>query len=98
MYYKFNAVSGLYTDGDYIMTIKFYKSNQAETIRKVFNTETEKVIAFIGRVDELIKKEIIFPDEIPYQSYNKWLSITNEEDPKIEEFSSLEEAKDYWRE
>lgn len=77
---------------------KFYKSNKAETIRKVYDTESEKVVALIGRVDELILKEIIFPDEVPYQSYNKWLSVTNEEDPKIEEFESLEEAKDYWRE
>lgn len=77
---------------------KFYKSKDAETIRKVYDPETDKVVALIGRVDELIQKEIIFPDEVPYESYNRWLSITNEEEPRIDEFITLEEAKDYWRE
>lgn len=77
--------------------IKFFKTHDTETIRKVYDTDTEKVIALIGRVDEMIQKEIIFPDEVPYQNYNKWLSITNENEPQIEEFLTLNEAKDYWK-
>lgn len=76
---------------------KFFRSAKAETIRKLQNPLTGKVDAIIGRVDEMIRLEVIFPDEIPESHYHKWISITAESEPRIDEFDTYEEAKAYWK-
>ena len=45
----------------------------------------------------MIRLEVIFPDEIPKSHYHKWISITAESEPRIDEFDTYEEAKAYWK-
>lgn len=63
-------------------------------IRRV-KTENGNVYAIIGKVKELLEKEIIFPDNT-YGNEEKWLGI-EEKGNIIREFETLEEAKNYYR-
>lgn len=64
-------------------------------IRKAWETneagEKEKVLYIIGRVDELLKMNVIFDDNTSGNE-EKWLLISADGN-SIEEFGSLEEAK-----
>ncbi|MDD6489000.1 MAG: hypothetical protein PUG48_04185 [Clostridia bacterium] len=78
--------------------LKFFKVD-GTGIRRVIEVsdkgEKLKVYCIIGRVDELLEKDIIFADNTKGNE-DKWLVIENQGDV-ITEKTSLEEAKDYCR-
>lgn len=81
--------------------LKFYKFKKNPEIRKVADcwadgTNTGRVFALIGQVKELVKENIIFPENTKGNE-DKWLIVMNDDNSTIYEFSSLEEAKDYCR-
>ena len=68
---------------------------------KIVNTEIRKaklddgtVYAIIGRVRELLEKDIIFPDNT-LGNEEKWLGIEKGGDV-FKEFNTLEDAKSYY--
>ncbi len=75
--------------------IKFYKVKDTG-IRKVAEVDDQgrvkEVKALIGKVAELLEKEIIFPDNTAGNN-NKWL-VVYKNGLDIIEFDSLQEAKD----
>lgn len=75
---------------------KFYKANGTETVRKVLDTETNKVVAIIGQVSEMLRLNIIFPDGTEGNG-DKWLVIPKNNIARIREYNSLEEAKAIYR-
>ena len=62
-------------------------------IRRVW--KDANVYAIIGRVDDLLKRDIIFNDNVKGNE-EKWLGIEDLGN-KITEFETLEEAKEYYR-
>ena len=62
-------------------------------IRKVYKDQNN-VYAVIGRVDDLVKRNIIFKDNTE-NNEEKWLSIEDSGN-KVIEFTTLEEAKSYY--
>lgn len=62
-------------------------------IRKVYKDQNN-VYAVIGRVDDLVKRNIIFKDNTE-SNEEKWLSIEDSGN-KVIEFTTLEEAKSYY--
>lgn len=79
--------------------IKFYKVQGTE-IRKAMevdeNGQRLEVKAVIGKVAELLEKEIIFPDNTAGNE-EKWLVVCKN-GLDITEFDSLQEAKDSCKE
>lgn len=75
---------------------KFYKTKDTETLRKVYDTESEQVIALIGQVEELVKLNIIFPDNTD-GNMDKWLVIPKNSPDRIREYNTLDEAKAIYR-
>ena len=77
--------------------IKFYKIKDTE-IRRVAEIDSEgrvkEVKAIIGKVNDLLKQKIIFPDNTT-GNQDKWLVISKHNVSDIAEFSSLEAAKRY---
>lgn len=75
---------------------KFFKIKDTE-IRKVYecndNGEKIRVVALIGQVAELLKKEIIYHDNTA-GNYNKWLALALD-GASIYEFETLKEAKTF---
>ena len=74
--------------------IKYYKKKGTE-IRKVAEVDendNKKVIAIIGQVAEMLKHEIIFPDNTA-GNLEKWLLIRVENPEMPEEYETLEDAK-----
>lgn len=63
-------------------------------IRKVYKDQNS-VYAVIGRVDDLVKRNMIFKDNTKGNE-EKWLGIEDLGN-RITEFTTLEEAKDYYR-
>lgn len=63
-------------------------------IRKVYKDQNS-VYAVIGRVDDLVKRNLIFKDNTEGNE-EKWLGIEDLGN-KITEFETLEEAKDHYR-
>lgn len=63
-------------------------------IRKVYKDQNS-VYAIIGRVDDLVKRNLIFKDNTEGNE-EKWLGIEDLGN-KITEFETLEEAKNYYR-
>ncbi len=81
--------------------VKFFKFKKNPEIRKVAEcwadgTQTGRLFALIGQVSELVKEEIIFPENTDGNE-GKWLIVRNNDENTIYEFSSLEEAKEYCR-
>ena len=79
--------------------LKFYKLKKNPEIRKIADcwadgTNTGRVFGLIGQVKDLVKENIIFPENTKGNE-DKWLIVMNDDDSTIYEFSSLEEAKDY---
>jgi len=62
-------------------------------IRKVYKDQNN-VYAVICRVDDLVKRNIIFKDNTE-SNEEKWLSIEDSGN-KVIEFTTLEEAKSYY--
>lgn len=62
-------------------------------IRKVYKDQNN-VYAVIGRVDDLVKRNIIFKDNTE-SNEEKWLSIEDSGN-KVIELTTLEEAKSYY--
>ncbi len=79
--------------------IKFYKVKDTE-IRKVAEVDDQgqvkEVKGIIGKVAELLEKEIIFPDNTAGNE-EKWLVVCKS-GLDITEFDSLQEAKDSCKE
>ena len=75
---------------------KFYKASGTETVRKVYDTESEKVVAIIGQVKEMLRLNIIFPDNTEGNG-DKWLVIPKNDIARIREYNTLEEAKAIYR-
>ena len=71
---------------------KFYRPSGKDTLRKVYDPTTNSIIALIGRVDEMVRLEIIFPSNTDGNG-DKWLVIPKDRPDRIREFDSLEEAK-----
>lgn len=63
-------------------------------IRKVYKDQNS-VYAVVGRVNDLVKRNLIFNDNTEGNE-EKWLGIEDLGN-KITEFETLEEAKDYYR-
>lgn len=63
-------------------------------IRKVYKDQNS-VYAIIGRVNDLVKRNLIFKDNTEGNE-EKWLGIEDLGN-KITEFETLEEAKNYYR-
>lgn len=76
--------------------IKFFKKNDTETIRRVWecNAAGEKITvrAVIGQVSELHSLNMIFDDGVQGNE-NKWLVIVRSSE--IYEFDTLESAKTF---
>ena len=71
---------------------KFTKITGTE-IRRYKEVETNKIIAIIGEVKELVEKEIIYRDNTKGNE-NKWLVLFNGGE-NIVEFDNIESAKEY---
>lgn len=75
--------------------IKFFKVKDTE-VRKVATVDEQgKIVDFkalIGKVSELLKLQIIFPDNTKGNE-EKWLVVTKD-GSDIREFPSLQEAKE----
>ena len=79
--------------------LKFFKYIHNPEIRKVVECSSDgfeigSPLALIGPVKELLKENIIFPDNTQGNE-DKWLVVRNNEDWTIYEFPSLYEAKEY---
>ena len=68
------------------------RNDYCGTIRKVVNDEKTKVLYIFGTVKDLLKEEVIFPDNTK-GNMNKWLLIDKNEN--IIEFDSKDEIKGY---
>ena len=79
--------------------LKFYKCHYNPEIRKAVECSSDGFevglpLALIGPVKELLKENIIFPDNTRGNE-DKWLIVRNNEEYTIYEFSTLDEAKEY---
>lgn len=76
------------------MSIKFYKAHGTE-VRKAVDEATGKVVAVLGNVGELVKNNLLF--DSPDYDNSKFIVIRGVENPVVNEFNTMEDAKAFVR-